>query len=200
MKNAEIFDEIKQIAHFVHQKGWAERNAGNLSFRIDDAIYITTSGSKFRDIASQPGKYLIRSNEGTSTQTPSTELPTHALIHAYLSEHAPEKKCVMHTHPTHLIALSHKFYHYTPQMINTLLESIMPEVAIFIPRQTGFVELLTPGSTELAEQTLSNLSYHDVIVWKKHGCIAVADTFWDAVDMIDILDKAAYIALLAGLK
>ena len=241
MKQTDIFIEIKEISAFLLQKGWAERNAGNFSFRLNEAeiynwlnenqefifkkhlfldteklslnydcaILISNSGSKFRDIAKDPIHYCgivhFKNNKASfycthESANPSSELPTHLLIHNFLLKNNSPDKTIIHTHPTNLIAFSHKFYDYSNTELNNLLESIMPEVSYFVPQKTGFVNLLNPGSSELANATLSELNQHSVIVWKKHGCLAVSDSFWDGLDMIDILDKAAYIALLANLK
>jgi rhamnulose-1-phosphate aldolase len=209
-----IYIEIKEIALFLQSKGWAERNAGNFSYRIDhETILISCSGSKFRDMAIAPERHCCVVQGGCEDwrvisddiqaeqilKSPSSEIPTHLLIHQYLSKHNPHKKAVIHTHPTHLIAFSHKYYDFPKDEQNRILRSIMPEVGMFIPAGTGFVDLLAPGSDDLATATMNELLYHDIVIWKKHGCIAVADTLWNAVDMIDITDKAAYIALLAGI-
>ena len=245
-----LIEEIKEITSHCLNKGWAERNAGNFSYRLDDNIVdvgnvfmhsvlsqeetkphhhdpthaafeggcdisflISNSGAKFRDIAKDPLKHcsIVCSKEGNlsyySTDKkaiPSSELQSHLLIQRYLQKEQPVKKSVIHTHPTHLIAFTHKFVgthpHCPKKHLNDILESIMPEVSMFIPQKTGFVDLLPAGSSELAEATLKELTHHDVIVWKKHGCLAVAETLWDAIDMIEILDKAAYIALLSDLN
>jgi len=260
----DIFIEIKEVAEFLFHKGWAERNAGNFSYRLNDALFckncqlsivdcncsirhfkykieldidldglniptdiepilISVSNSKFRDIAKDPAsncgivffendssgavpssKYsntdfqspnklmFLCSNE---SQKPTSELYSHLMIHKYLAATFPNKRAVLHTHPTYLLAFSHKHYHRSKLELNKLLESMIPEVEYYIPRRTGFVDLMVPGSKELAYETINQLSDHDTVVWKKHGCLGVSETLWDAVDMIDILDKAAHIAL-----
>ena len=242
MKRNDVFKEIQEVAAFLVNKGWAERNAGNFSHRLDaevintlfkvipefrhricleidleqhnikgniDPILISVADCKFRDIVNDPlshcGIVLYEDNKliFLSCQDnimPTSELPSHLSIHQFLSANNPTKSSVLHTHPTYLLALSHKFYGYSKEKLNGLLESIMPEVGYYIPKQAGFVDYHTPGSNELAQATIQELTNHDVIVWKKHGCLAVAETFWGVVDMMDMLDKAAHVALLAGLE
>jgi len=224
----DLCQEIQEIAAFLVQKGWAERNAGNFSYRLDsecfdefryrtdlekgidtggsvDALLISVGNSKFRDVAKDPlahcGIVLCEGDKLSFLSTregvkPTSELSSHLLIHQYLAANSPVKKAVLHSHPTYLIAFSHKYYDYTKERLNELLADIMPEVSFYIPRGTGFVELLTPGSNELAQETIKELANHDVVVWKKHGCLAVAETLWDAVDMMDILDKAALVRMM----
>jgi rhamnulose-1-phosphate aldolase len=235
MIKEDVFREIQEIAAFLVHKGWAERNAGNYSYRLDEedfkrlvevvpeyryrvyldvefeclggfyALLVSVGNSRFRDVAKDPLAYcgivlyengrfsFISTHESVK---PTSELVSHLMIHQYLAENNPNKKAVLHSHPTYLIAFSHRYYGFTKEKLNELLEEIMPEVGFYIPKRTGFVELITPGSGELAQATLKELADHDVVVWKKHGCLAVAETLWDAFDMMDILDKAAQIRLL----
>ena len=202
MNKTDIYNEIKEIAQFIQNKGWAERNAGNVSFRLDFEpnfeIIISKSGSCFRDIVKHPENNCCEIKHQTPhTQNPSSEFPTHLLIHSLNKQGI---RAIVHTHPTHLIAFSHKYTDYTKEQINTLLNTIMPEVSMYIPNGIGVVELFPPGSNELAEATKEEFKHHDIVIWKKHGCIAISDTLWGATDLIDIVDKAAYISLLAGLQ
>lgn len=232
-----IFAEIKEVSEFLLHKGWAERNAGNFSIRLDFQKYseflkyfdysfeiesknetqdiddicflISNSGSKFREIKSNQIDNIcmvkIKDNKITVFATsekvkPSSELPSHILMQDFLNKNIPENKFIIHTHPSNIIAFSHKFNHYSNKEINDLLQSIMPEVKFFVEKELGVTGLLTPGSNELALATLQQLRKHDVILWKKHGCLCASKSLWDGIDQIDILDKAAYICLIADLK
>jgi rhamnulose-1-phosphate aldolase len=205
MLKVELFNEVKEISAFLQHKGWAERNAGNLSFRMDDSILITETGAKFRDVAKNVERYIVEMStfdakhfdREKSTLQPSSELPSHLMIHEYLAVQFPEQKAILHTHPTHLIAFTHKFYDETDDQLYDRLACTMPEVRLYIPRGIGFVESAPPGSHKLAFATLEKFVNHDIVIWKAHGVIGVAPTLWEIVDMIDIIDKAAYISLLS---
>jgi len=169
------------------------------------SFLVSSTGAKFRDIAkSTQENYVIleyrdgevRYSFNEKEAMPSSEYATHLLIHNYLQDNKPEKQVILHTHPTHLIAYSHKYDHYSKTQINDLLERMIPEIVNILPRGIGVVEFRQSGSPELAEATLKEFVNHDIILWKKHGCVAVANTLWDAFDLIDIVDKAAHIALL----
>ena len=225
--------EIQEVAQFLVNKGWVERNAGNFSMRIEDhselgagswelgvqlptphsqlpthinlTCLITHTGSKFRDIIKSPRENLgiIMCDNGNITYhtaikeaAPSSEYISHLLIHDFLEKNKPEKKVILHVHPTHLIALSHKYETSTKDEMNLLLQNALPEVSMFIPEKIGLVPLHPPGSLELAEATLKELVKHNIVLWQKHGCIVVAENVWEAYDNIDILDKAAYIQLI----
>ncbi|MCL2064987.1 MAG: class II aldolase/adducin family protein [Candidatus Cloacimonetes bacterium] len=239
MKPVEVIEEIKEIAAFCMFKGWAEKNAGNLSYRLEEkmlfnwlvsnkefkikkslemdnfildenfTILISNSGVKFRDIVEDPlahfsAVYLqngvLNIHCSDEFSSPSSEFRTHLLIHQYLLKEQSPNNTIIHTHPTHLIAFSHKHYLHSKNKLNRILESTIPEIEKYIPKKTGFVDLYPAGSDALAEESLKEIQNHEVVVWKKHGCIAIGDNFWNTIDKIDLLDKAAQIALLAGIE
>jgi rhamnulose-1-phosphate aldolase len=70
------------------------------------------------------------------------------------------------------------------------------ETAFFIPEGVGYVGMEIPGSQELAKATLKSLKNHKVVVWEKHGCLAVGKDVHDAFDRIDLMAKAARIYLM----
>jgi len=171
-------------------------------------IFISNRGAKFREMRNDVFQNcgVIRSKNGEinfycSSEEygfPSSEYLSHLYIQQHLMQNHPEYRVVLHTHPTFLIAFSHRFAHYSKEQLNYLLENAMTEVKLHIPKQTGFVDSLQPGSSDLAEKSLIEFKQHDITVWKRHGCTAVANNFWQAFDMIDVLEKAAQIVLLSG--
>ena len=183
----------------------------NDGLELEDNItfLISNGGAKFREIAEDPlthfsvlyvqnGVLNIHCSDDLSI--PSSEYKSHLLIHQYLAKEKPQFNSVIHTHPTYTIAFSHKYSKHSKEKINSILEATMPEIKMFFPQKTGFLEFSPAGSTELAVETLNELKNHEVIIWKKHGILAIGENFWNAIDKIEMLDKAAHIALLAGMK
>ena len=68
-------------------------------------------------------------------------------------------------------------------------------MAIFIC--LGIVPYKLPGSVELAEATISELSDYDVVMWEKHGVFAVDTDIMAAFDQVDVLNKSALIYIAA---
>jgi rhamnulose-1-phosphate aldolase len=71
-----------------------------------------------------------------------------------------------------------------------------PETLIFVPQGIGFVPYTIPGTEAIAEATIRELHHHNVIIWEKHGCLAVGNSVLEAFDQIDILAKSAQIFFL----
>lgn len=235
--------DIADIAGLISQRGWAERNAGNVSVDVSDdrdwasglrrgrlvetevdhpelagrSFLVTATGARFRDIASHPDKHvvlakvaddlsgyqiLIGSEESVDTLTTS-EFPSHLGVHAYLRRTDPGKKVVLHTHPDNLLALTHVGRYCSSEVLTHLLWSMHPEMKVVMPDGVGLVPYTMPGSEELAEATVKVLEDHRLVLWEKHGCVAVGSDVFEAFDLIDTAEKSARIFLLvksAGLE
>ncbi len=170
---------------------------------------ITVTGSRFRDIARQPEKNLLIINiadkldgyhclwgsHGDASR-PTSEFPSHLKIHGFLRRNSRPQKIVLHTHPSHLIALTHIEYYTREDDLNRLLWSMHPEVRISLPEGIGLVPYQCPGSEALADATLKALKQHRIVLWEKHGCTAIGTDVFEAFDIIDTMNKAAEIFFL----
>lgn len=75
--------------------------------------------------------------------------------------------------------------------------SMIPETLAFAPLGIGIVPYDLPSSVSLAEATLEKVKDYDVVMWEKHGTVAVGQDIMDAFDQIDVLCKAANIYMCA---
>ena len=221
--------EIREIAGYLWQKGWAERNAGNISVNISrelsgipvpneninslpldrralagQSFLLTASGSRMRELTTKPGNGLcmIRVNEAGNgyhhscqdhCMYPTSELPAHLAIHEMLLKDKPGYKAVVHTHCTELIALTHIRNYCSTPTINRLLWSMHPETLLFAPKGIGFIPFTIPGTEKIGKVTVETLRHHDVVVWEKHGVIAIGASVSEAFDLIDLMAKSARI-------
>lgn len=175
-----------------------------------EIFFMTGTGSRMRDIQAHPGKNLLIiriSEDGLNYQVishsaahlgtlrPTSELSSHLAIHQYLKNTKPEKKVVVHTHPNELIALTHSPLFKDEKAFNHMIWSMHPEAVVVLPDGAGLVPYVVTGSNELGLATLKSLENHDVVVWEKHGCLAVADEICKAFDLIDVISKSADIYL-----
>jgi rhamnulose-1-phosphate aldolase len=51
---SELYTEISEVAELLHQKGWAEKNAGNFSIRVDQTIELQFSNKEIILLKSYP--------------------------------------------------------------------------------------------------------------------------------------------------
>jgi len=233
-----VVGEIADTALILWQRGWAERNAGNISVNITSLVsdqeqaffnkagsksignkkylkpgikgqvfLLTCAGTRMREIAKSPEEYLclikitgqgiIRYlvNHGTNQnrRLPTSELPTHLAIHRMLLSERPEFKAIIHTHALEMIALTQIKEYKSEKKLNRLLWGMHPETMSFVPEGIGYIPYTLPGTREIATASVNGLKKHNVIVWEKHGILAIGKSVTEAFDLIDIMAKSARI-------
>jgi rhamnulose-1-phosphate aldolase len=231
-----VLSEVADVASLLWEKGWAERNAGNVSVDVTDLagpagepgegafrplqgaippetagrLYLAkATGSRFRDIARRPESglllvqvaerldgYRILAGGGRRAAEATSEFLSHLKVHGMLRRKGMPHRAVLHTHPTHLIALTHVAKYAREDALNDLLWSLPPEVKVVLPDGAGFVPYVCPGTEALADATLRALEGHRLAVWQKHGAVAVGADAAEAFDLVDTVEKAARIFFL----
>jgi rhamnulose-1-phosphate aldolase len=170
-------------------------------------FYITGTGQRMRDVAKSPLDYgaLIRVSPdgkwiGTVSEKPvkpTSELPSHLSIHQFLKQSGSPKTAILHTHPTELIALTHCAPFLDPKHLTRMLWSMIPETRVLVPNGVGIVPYVLTGTAAMAAATIQQLETHDVVLWEKHGALALGDDLMQCYDLIDTLTKSACIYLTA---
>ena len=178
---------------------------------LSEVLLLTTgAGTRMRDVENNvvQNVCIIRiSNDGTgyhvinnevfsSNLIPTSELPTHLAIHRLLKKRGGIQKAVLHTHPDELIALTLIPGFHDELRLNKILLSEQPEAVIANPTGVGLVQYILPGSEQLAEKTVASLQVHPVVVWGKHGCLALGKDVQEAFDLIDVMNKSAQLFFL----
>ncbi len=233
----QIIEDAGTVGQFLWQKGWAEKNAGNLSADITDWVsvkagktkgfpfyphttalsalqgrsyLVTGTGIRYRDIQKNPaqclcvlrlsedgkGFHLLWGGKKPGFKTTS-ELPSHLQMQASLLKHGSKEKVVLHTHPNELIALTHLPETNNEEALNYALWGMIPEAKIYVPNGIGLVPYRLTASESLAQETVKALERkHKVVMWEKHGALAVGRDPLEAFDLIDAMNKAATLYLL----
>lgn len=223
--------DAAEVAGMLWQKGWAERNGGNITVNVTDELsdkekalpaiagpyqiglevphlkgkffFCKGTQKRMRDLARDPmnnGSVIricddCRSYEiiGQEPVMPTSELPSHLALHNYLVGSGSSYKASLHTHPIELVAMSHSPEFSDSEHLTKVLWSMIPETLAFAPLGIGFVPYAMPSSVALADATLEQIRNYDVVLWEKHGTVAVGTDIMDAFDQTDVLNKAACI-------
>jgi rhamnulose-1-phosphate aldolase len=234
-----IMCATQEVAKWLWEKGWAEKNAGNISINITSImparpvplkakdqrkltgrfpklahqiLLVSATGSRMRDLARDlaSGLGIIRiaargdtyqvvwSGRDPQLFAPTSELPSHLMIHEFFLDQRKGNRVILHTHPDELVALTHLPVGQNARSLNRLLRAMHPEIEFFIPRGVGLVPFLKPGSPALGQATVRALRRHDIVLWKKHGCLATGSDIVDVFDLVDVLNKSANIFFMRG--
>jgi rhamnulose-1-phosphate aldolase len=169
------------------------------------ALIISAAGSRMRDIARHAEPHcafvLLRPNGGARSllagvaPQPTSEIATHVAIHRFLRKHGRTETAILHTHPTPIIALTHRKEYGQDDGIRASVLSMHREAELLHPGGIGFLPYIKAGSQELARATVKALHSVSTVVWQYHGAIAVGADLDDAFDKIDVLAKCAEIYL-----
>lgn len=224
--------QVAEVAGYLWEKGWAERNGGNITVNVTDTVtdemralapvggpfpigmtlpelrgcwfFCKGNNRRMRDLARRPMENgsVIRITDdcahyeivADNPVKPTSELPSHLSVHAWLLRNGSPYRASLHTHPIQLVAMSHNAEYLKKDVLTRLLWSMIPETKAFCPRGLGIVPYMLPSSVELANATIDALADdYDVVLWEKHGVFAVGPDIMEAFDMVDTLNKSAII-------
>ncbi|NIM95490.1 MAG: rhamnulose-1-phosphate aldolase [Anaerolineales bacterium] len=166
------------------------------------SLLISGRGTRARDIAADPkanlGLYwIIQGGEEITCLwgncEPTSELPSHLAIHETLLEIRPSHKAVLHTHPPNLIALTHLQEFQDSFHLSDVLLRMQSEARIHLPEGIALLPYYLPGSLDLGLASVEALRRHSLLLWHMHGALTTGETLSNALDQMEVADKAAEI-------
>ena len=174
------------------------------------SFLVTGTGTRYRDIEKDPAGCLCilrPSEKGKGYHVlwggqrpgfrPTSELSSHLRMQHSLLKRGGKMKVVLHTHPNELIALTHLSETNHQEALNWALWGMIPEAKLFVPKGVGLVPYRLTGSEDLAQATLKILDQgYKIVMWEKHGALAVGKDPDEAFDLVDAMNKSATLYLL----
>lgn len=139
--------EICRIGRSLFERGYVHATAGNISVRLDEAqgggFLITPTEACLGFLDPRQLAWVDASGEQRSGERASKTLALHRRIY----DAAPEARCVLHTHSTHLVALTLQGV-WSP-------DDIVPPLTPYYVMKVGHVPLIPyhrPGDGAAAER------------------------------------------------
>ena len=135
--------EICRIGKSLFDRGYAHSTAGNISVRTDQGFLITPTDACLGFMEPEQIAFVDLQGQQTSGAPASKTLSLHQAI--YRSD--PQARCVIHTHSTHLVALTLMGV-WTP-------EDILPPITPYYVMKVGHVPLVPyhrPGDPNVAKR------------------------------------------------
>lgn len=203
---------IGDVMREAYSRGWITTRDGNCSLRRakSNILYITPSGVRKTIIYPETVKRIKILKRGTSTRNDShfTEILDEASLdnpsgelemHWLLQRNLKKTRCVLHLHPTYIVAAMHKGLD-----LKTISEDF-PEIYRYT-RVGPNVEKLPPVSKELAVKTSEALGCsfngsikYDIVGQAAHGVCSVGANPWDAFEHIERLEHICKIVLASNI-
>ena len=171
------------------------------------SFFVTVSGSRFRDVPQNPAKALLLLRVsgdcseyevlwgGEGGGRPTLEFIPHLKVHGYLRSRRLPQHVVLHTHPQHLIAMTHLPEYRNPDF-ERVLQTSQTTARLLLGEGVGMARYMRMGSEQLGEKTVELLRGRRAVIWERHGCLTIGRDVFEAFDVTDLLEKAAEVFLL----
>ena len=179
---------ISKIGKMLHQKNMLAACDGNISFRIDDYILITKTGS-FKWGLSNDDFAIVKLNGEVESGEPSSETAMHLAIYNSSNGLA---RAVIHAHPPNAIALSiaRPLWQYLPNDCISELVIAAGNIPI-IPYQR-------PASKDLADEISKHVPENKMMVLARHGALSWGGSILEAYFGMERLEHASEVLLKAS--
>ena len=136
-------EEICDVGHSLYQRGYTVGSAGNISARLDDGWLITPTDACLGRLDPAEIAKVDLAGNAISGGRPSKTLALHRGIYARNAE----TRGVIHTHSTHLVALT---------LAGVWSEAdVLPPITPYYVMKVGHIPLIRyrrPGDPQVAEQ------------------------------------------------
>jgi len=143
MNESQLRDEICRVGRSLFERGYVHATAGNISVRLDEGFLITPTDACLGRL--EPARLARVDLQGVQQQgdRASKTLALHRRIYAAESS----ARCVIHTHSTHLVALT---------LAGVWSEAdVLPPITPYYVMKVGHVPLIPyhrPGDPRVADR------------------------------------------------
>jgi ribulose-5-phosphate 4-epimerase/fuculose-1-phosphate aldolase len=149
LTETQLRDEICRVGRSLFERGYVHATAGNISVRLQDGYLITPTDACLGTL--DPARLARLDAQGV--QIAGDRASKTLTLHRRIYEAAPQARCVLHTHSTHLVAL-------TLQGVWSD-DDILPPITPYFVMKVGHVPLIPyhrPGDPRVAELVAQRIS------------------------------------------
>lgn len=196
MDEARLREEVCRVGASLFARGYVHATAGNISARLADGYLITPTDACLGFLDPARLAKVDASGASVGGERPSKTLALHRRIY----ESDPSAGCVIHTHSTHLVALT---------LAGTWTrEEILPPITPYFVMKVGHVPLIPyhrPGDARVADLVAAAIgSAADrgvpirAVMLERLGPNAWHETPAAAMAVLEELEETARLWMLAG--
>jgi L-fuculose-phosphate aldolase len=174
---------VVETARAMVARGLVAAAMGNVSVRVGDQVHITPSGMRYR--AMGPADLVTLGLDArvlAGEHRPSVEHPIHLAVYAA----RPDVRAIVHAHGVHAMA-----WGCLRQPLDTGVEELEA-----VGGAVGVAPYAAPGSPELAAGVVAALGSRGAVLMARHGALGVGRELEDALDVCEIVERQAHVALL----
>ncbi len=167
MNETQARQEICRVGSSLFERGYVHATAGNISVRLDDGFLITPTDACLGFLNPAALAKVNEAGEQVSGERASKTLVLHRCIYEATLKVGQRTRCVIHTHSTHLLALSLQ----APSLAGLPSWSeLLPPITPYFVMKVGHVPLLPyhrPGAPEVADlaaRVISDYAAHGLVL------------------------------------
>ncbi len=106
-------------------------------------------------------------------------------------------RVVIHSHPTHTLAMNYVHELDEKKFTHTLWEMCTECIAVF-PDGVGILPWMLCGTDSIGKATAEKMKEFRLVVWAMHGIYGAGRTMDEAFGLIETVEKAAQIYMLTA--
>lgn len=176
---------------------------------IGKIFIVTGTGKYFKNVEFEPETNLgiIRiAQDGTTAELLwgykdggkfTSELPAHLMSHMSRLSVDPENRVVMHSHPTHTLAMNFVHELDDKKFTHSLWQTCTECIVVF-PDGIGVLPWMVCGNNEIGVATAEKMKDYRLVIWGMHGIYGVGKDLDEAFGLIETVEKAAELYMLTA--
>jgi len=187
MSEAEIREEICRIGASLHARGYVHSSAGNISARLDDGFLITPTDACLGFLDPARLAKLDSAGKQISGDRASKTIILHQSIYAA----SGSAMGIVHTHSTHLVALS--------LLPDTNTGEILPPLTPYYVMKVGHVPLIPyrrPGAADVANLVVAHIPRCRAVMLQSLGPVVWDTSVSRAAFALEELEETAKLYLM----
>jgi 3-dehydro-4-phosphotetronate decarboxylase len=190
-------EEICRVGRSLFERGYVHATAGNISYRLDDGFLITPTDACLGFLQAEKIAKVNLDGQQISGDHASKTLALHRRIYEAACETDANTRCVIHTHSTHLVALS----------LNAKGPELLPAITPYFVMKVGHVPVVQyhrPGSLVGADEVAALIRQYAArgapiraVMLSRLGPNVWHDTPVAAMATLEELEETARLMMLA---
>lgn len=181
----ECLETAVWIAKSLFDRGKTSGSSANLSFRYQDTIYITATGTCFGRLMEEDFARMDLTGNQLGEKKPSKEFSLHRMLY----EKDGCINAVIHTHSPYATLWSCLEH----ENVSDVIPAYTPYLKLMLGN-VGLIPYAPPGSEELFQLFRKNLCRNDGYLLKNHGPIVGGRDLMTTFYCMEELEESAHIA------
>ena len=127
----------------------------------------------------------------------TSELPAHLMSHMARLKVDPENRVIIHSHPTHTLAMNYVHELDEKKITHTLWEMCTECIVVF-PDGVGVLPWMLCGTNAIGVATAKKMEEFRLVIWGMHGIYGAGRDLDETFGLIETVEKAAQIYMLTA--